>query len=259
MSMYSERKRNLFPILMALVLTGGMWVGMASAEEASTDVAWTQWGGHDQAFKADSENLAGKWGENGPAEIWSRDLGEGYSAILFEHGKLYTMYRADEKEVVISLDASSGKTLWTHTYDSSPSEGHVNQFGRGPRGTPLIVGDTIYTIGVAGMMHALDKKTGKVQWKHDLWGDFDGSFLNHGYSSSPMAYEDMVVVLVGGEGQSVIAFDQKDGSVKWKGGDFGNSYSTPKIYEVGGKPLLITFMAAELVGMERATPARPLA
>lgn len=241
------------PILLLASFFAFIVAGATVAEEAETDIAWTQWGGKNQAFKADSKGLAPSWGENGPAELWSRDLGEGYSAILYEDGKLYTQYRADEKESVTSLDAATGKTLWTHTYLSSPAEGHVDQFGRGPRSTPLIVGDTIYTIGVSGIMHALHKKTGEPKWQHDLWKDFEGTFLNHGYSSSPIHYDGKIIVLVGGEGHAIVALDPKDGSVQWKSGDFANSYSTPKVIEVGGKPLLVTFMAAELVGLDPDT------
>lgn len=237
-----------FSALLACLVAVVAW-----AEEAEPDRVWTQWGGANQAFEAPSGELADSWGEDGPEEIWSRELGEGYSAILVEDAKLYTMYRADEKEVVASLDAATGKTLWTHSYESDPHEQHVNQFGRGPRGTPLLVGDTIYTIGISGVMHALDKATGEPKWKHDLWTDFGGSFLNHGYSSSPIAYRDTVIVLVGGENSSVVAFDRKDGTVRWKSGSFGNSYSTPRLFDVGGKPLLVTFMAAELVGMDPDT------
>ena len=219
------------------------------ADDSTSAPAWTQWGGAQQDFKAPSEGLAASWGEEGPSKLWSRELGEGYSAILVEGGKLYTMYRADEKEIVISLDADTGKTIWESPYDGSPVEGHVDQFGRGPRATPLIVGDTLFTIGVAGHMHALDKKTGEVKWKKNLWQEFGGNFLNHGYSSSPIAHGDSIIALVGGEGKSLVAFAQKDGAVQWQAQSFGNSYSTPQIYDVAGKPHLITFMEKQVVGL----------
>ncbi len=211
---------------------------------------WTQWGGPGQEFQAASRGLATEWPEEGPPKLWSRELGDGYSAILAEAGKLYTMYRTDEKEAVISLDAATGETLWEHRYDHSPHEGHVAQFGEGPRSTPLISGNRIYTIGVAGKMHCLNKKNGKVVWSHDLWEEFGGTILNHGYSSSPIEYGNNIITLVGGEGHGIVAFDKKTGEVAWKNQDFENSYSTPRILEVDGQKQLVVFMATELIAVD---------
>ena len=227
----------------------------SDTKSSRTQGSWTQWGGKDHAFKAESGGLKDTWPETGPPKLWERDLGEGYSAILVEDGKLYTQYRIEEKEAVAALDATSGKTIWETRYEASPAEGHVDQFGRGPRSTPLLVGDQLFTIGVSGVMNCLDKKTGKIQWSKDLWNDMGGSVLNHGYSSSPIAYKDQVIVLVGGEGHSIASLNRKDGSVKWKSLDFKNSYSTPKIFDIGGKPHLITFMAHQIIGMDPDTGA----
>lgn len=214
--------------------------------------SWLQWGGPTRDFQAPAAELADSWPDEGPKKLWSRALGEGYSAVLAEGDRLYTMYRTEGKEAVIAIDAKNGKTVWEHSYDSSPTEGHVTQFGEGPRATPLIVGDRIYTIGISGVMHSLNKKDGTVAWKHDLWKDFGGSFLNHGYSSSPIEYGDTVIALVGGEGASLMAFNKSDGSVAWKSLSFKNSYSAPQILEVDGQEQLITYMADELIGVNPA-------
>ena len=99
-------------------------------------------------------------------------------------------------------------------------------------------------------MHCLDAASGKVHWSHDLWDEFEGTFLNHGYSSSPMAYKDTIIVMVGGEGHALIALNKKDGAVAWKKQDYGNSYSTPKVINVDGEDQLVCFMANELVGLD---------
>ncbi len=212
---------------------------------------WPQWGGRNMDFKADATGLANSWPEAGPKQLWKRDLGDGYSSVVVDGGRLYTMYRSadDGHEIVIALDAASGKTIWEHKYDSSPSDGHVNQFGRGPRATPLIIGDRIFTIGVSGKMHCLNKADGKPHWAHELWGDFGGNVLQHGYSSSPIGYKDTVIVLVGGKDASLIAFDQSSGSVVWKQQTIENGYSTPILIDIDGKTQLVTFMKSELVGI----------
>lgn len=231
------------------VLLAGLFA-MVGGCETTEGGEWLRWGGSGQDFIADSVGLASQWPEKGPRRLWTRELGDGYSSILVDRGRLYTMYRTDGQEAVICVDARNGKTIWEHRYAESPREGHVSQFGDGPRATPLICGSRVYTIGVAGLMHCLDKRTGRVLWSHDLWTEFDGNVRQHGYASSPVEYKDTVIALVGGAGQSIIAFDQKDGSVRWKNLSFKNSYSSPKIYHVGGRDELITFMEEEVIGVD---------
>ncbi|MFQ5718373.1 MAG: PQQ-binding-like beta-propeller repeat protein [Acidobacteriota bacterium] len=217
---------------------------------ADPEAVWNQYGGPHQDFVAPAGELASAWPAEGPRTIWSRPLGDGYSAIVVQSGRVFTMYRAGEQESIICMNASTGKTVWEYRYDSAPRPGHAHRFGDGPRSTPLLDGGRIYTIGVAGVMHALDRETGDVIWSHDLWTEFDGNVLPHGYASSPIAYGDTIITLVGGTNASIVAFDKKDGAVAWKALNFENSYSTPRILKIGGTDQLVTFMATELIGVD---------
>ena len=163
------------------------------------------------------------------------------------------MYRSGEREVVICLNAASGKTMWEYPYASQPAKGHLPEYGNGPNATPLLTGDRLYTIGVAGVMHCLDSRTGKVLWKHDLWEEFEGNLIVFGYSSSPIAYKNSVIALVGGKNASIVAFDKKDGHVLWKNLDFKNSFSTPLIMKIHGEDQLVTFMTTEVIGVDPDT------
>ena len=217
---------------------------------ADAGAQWKQWAGKKQNFKVKSEGLALEWPEKGPRKLWSHELGEGYSGIVVDKGRLYTMYRGEGEEVIVALDSDSGDVVWERSYEMPVHPRHEKTFNAGPRSTPLISGSRLYSIGCSGKMHCLNAKTGKVYWSHDLWEDFEGSFLNHGYSSSPFAYKKTVIVMVGGEGHSLIAFDKKTGDVVWKKQDFGNSYSTPKLINVDGQDQLLCFMAQELVAID---------
>ncbi|MEM9558651.1 MAG: PQQ-binding-like beta-propeller repeat protein [Acidobacteriota bacterium] len=221
-------------------------------ESSRRGEAWLQWGGPNKDFRATSGTLAGGWPESGPPVLWERDLGAGYSTIVAEDGRLYTMYRSDDDtaEVIVALSAANGATLWEHRIETSPADGHVDQFGRGPRSTPLLVGDRLFTVGISGVFTALDKTTGKVLWSRDLWNEFDATFLNHGYSSSPVAYGDDLLVLVGGEDSTLVALDQAKGTIEWKSLGFANSYATPQLLEVDGELQLITFVAEGLIGVD---------
>lgn len=233
----------------SLTLVGILMVFVSiSCTDASAQ--WPQFGGPDQSFKASSSGLAKQWPEDGPKELWSRDLGEGYSTILVDGGRLFTMYRSEEKERVICLDAATGKTLWEHAYESAPREGHGDQFGRGPRATPLLTGGKLYTIGVSGMMYCLDAQSGSVLWSKDFRGDLGDHIRFGGYSSSPIEYKDTIILLPGTKGKALVALNKSDGAIVWKNLDFENGYSTPRIMEIHGEDQLVTFMASEVIGAD---------
>jgi outer membrane protein assembly factor BamB len=210
---------------------------------------WLQWGGPGRNFISDSKGLADSWPASGPTRLWSRTLGEGHSTILAEKGKLYTMYRKGEQEVIVSLEADSGKTIWEYSYDA-PTKAMDYSEGFGPHSTPLISGDVLYAVGALGSFHALDKRTGKVLWSHELWQQMGGRKLDRGYACSPIEYKNTIILQVGGPGQAVVAFNKNDGSIAWKKQDFMVSFSSPLLIDVDGQQQLVVFGAEQIVGLD---------
>lgn len=153
-------------------LAMSLWLGLTAITSTEVRAQWTQYGGPGQAFAASSKGLARTWPADGPPKLWHRDLGEGYSSVLADAGRLYTMYRAASMERVICLDAKTGKTLWEHAYQSGPQRGHYAKFGNGPESTPLLTDGKLYTIGVGGAMHCLEADTGGVLWTKDFASAF---------------------------------------------------------------------------------------
>src|SRR4030095_16683897 len=123
------------------------------------------------------------------------------------------------------------------------------EFGNGPHATPALAGDLLFTVGLVGKMQALDKQNGNVVWSHDLWKEYGGTKMDRGYSCSPLAWKNTVIVTVGGAGQSLMAFDQKTGAVVWKKQDFKLSPSTPTIINVDGQDQLLIALGDHIVGM----------
>src|SRR5579862_759372 len=78
---------------------------------------WPGFGGPTGDFQAAPDAVL-KWPENGPRKLWQRDLGDGYSSIVADGDALYTMYRRGEQEVVVSLSARDGHTIWEYVYDA---------------------------------------------------------------------------------------------------------------------------------------------
>jgi outer membrane protein assembly factor BamB len=217
---------------------------------ANDPPAWPQWGGPARDFKPDAKKLANRWPASGPRKLWVRPLGLGHSSIVADGGRLYTMYRKGEREHVICLDARSGKSLWEHSYDAPLYPKMDISYGSGPHSTPVVSGGSVCSIGMTGKLFCLDKTTGKEIWGRDLWGDLGGTVINVGYSSSPVAYKDKIIVQVGGAGHSLIAFNRADGSMAWKAHDFRNSSSSPILINVDGQEQLVAFMHSEVVGLD---------
>ncbi len=221
-----------------------------TARAAEPDAAdWPHWGGPERSFKTDSTGLLDSWPEGGPPRLWSRPLGEGYSAIVERGGVLYTLYRQEEREIVIALSAATGETQWEFGYDS-PTEGYRFDRGAGPHATPAIAGDRLFTVGSTTVLNALSRADGSRLWSHDLTADFDSSFRHRGYATSPLVYDDLVLVPVGGKGRTLVAFRQQDGSEVWRGGDEDIAYASPTLIEVEGQEQLVAFVSDNIVGLD---------
>jgi outer membrane protein assembly factor BamB len=220
---------------------------LAQTAKPSPAPQWTQWGGPNRNFQTTATGLK-TWPATGPKVVWKRPLGEGYSSPSVENNVLYTMYGRPREEVVLAADARTGKTLWEQT-NPMTFRSEAPEQGNGPYATPLIVGDRVFTAGVAGRLQCFDKKSGKVLWTQQLWDDHGGSRLMYGYSSSPIAFRDLAIVPVGGKGKSVMAFKQADGSVAWAKGDLGNVYSSPILIDVDGLEQLVSLMDGALIAV----------
>jgi outer membrane protein assembly factor BamB len=243
---------------------GGALAGCLAGATAAQTLDWPQWGGPNRDFQAPSRGLAASWPASGPKELWSRPLGEGYSAIAAESGVLYTQYRpvkgmlgalagkftGSSPEIVAALDAASGRTLWEHVYEAPVHPKMDVEYGPGPHATPLVAGGMVFAVGSTGKLHALEKKTGRLVWAKDLWKDLGGQVQGRGYSSSPLAVGDDVVVTVGGRGQALMAFKQKDGQLAWKNHSFDLSPASPMLINVDGQEQLVLFHAEGVAGVD---------
>jgi outer membrane protein assembly factor BamB len=218
-------------------------------QRGSQGVPWTQWGGPHRNFQTEASGLQDTWPAAGPRVIWKRSLGEGYASPAVEDGVLYTMYGKPREEVVFAASAETGKTLWEQSNPMTFQSDAALEMGNGPYSSPLIVGNRLFTTGVAGRLQCLDKKAGKLLWAQELWTAHQGSRLMYGYASSPIAFRETVIVPVGGPGKSVMAFHQADGKVAWAKNDFGNVYSSPVLINVGGLEQLAVLMDGAMLAV----------
>jgi len=226
--------------------------------DAGRDFSWRQWGGPDGDFKVDAGDLADSWPPGGPPIIWERALGRGYSGIVYHRGVLFTIYRENGDDVVVALRGDNGATIWESRYPFKSYAGNDHQYGSGPNATPLILEDRVITLGFGGTLNALDLRTGRPLWSLNLVSDLGGQVLDFGNSSSPIRYEETVIVLLGGSTQAVAALDPDDGAVVWRSGPGRISYGTPMVIHVDGQDQLVYQSEDEIIGLDRrgcgATP-----
>ncbi|MCY4658417.1 MAG: PQQ-like beta-propeller repeat protein [Acidobacteria bacterium] len=253
--------RRSFALFVTCLLPLGLASGVhaqtrpaATAAQHEGADAWRQLGGPHRNFRVDSAAVATAWGAGGPTRLWSRPLGEGYSSILADGDLLVTMYRRDDDEVIIALDAATGATRWEYAY-AAPlvHNGYfdvwLNSAGPGPYSTPLIAGDTVFAVGVDGRLHALDKRTGELRWAHDLVAAFEIAEYN-AFASSPIAYGRTVILPLGGSGNGVVAFDRETGATLWRSPALDLAPGSPVLIEVDGQDQLVVVGQQELVGLD---------
>jgi outer membrane protein assembly factor BamB len=207
---------------------------------------WLVWGGKNRDFIVNTSGLADSWPASGPKKLWTRPLGDGYSAIAVEGGVLYTAFRRGVNDVITALDAATGKTLWEYAYVNLFTNDFSEKVGPGPYAMPQVIGDRVVAASATGKIHSLDKKTGKPVWSHDLFSEFHATHLIYGYSSHALPYKDTLIFAAGGSGDGVIALRQSDGALVWKALQFTNSYSSPLLINVDGQTQVV-FLAAKTV------------
>jgi outer membrane protein assembly factor BamB len=208
---------------------------------------WLTWGGPKRDFITTSRGLADKWTGGVPKKLWTRPLGDGYSPIAVEAGRLYTGYRRGSQDVITALDAATGKTIWEHVYENR-FENQWNEVAPGPYAMPQVIGDRILSVSGTGKVFSLDKQTGKPVWSADIYRDFGGTRLGFGYSCHALPYKDYLIFLAGGRGSAVVALRQRDGTPVWKSLSFDNAHSSPLLIDVDGQPQVVALLSNQVMG-----------
>jgi len=238
-------------MITTLPLCALLALAQSAAEDPASD--WTGWGGPGaDFFVRDAPPLVEDWGEAGPKVLWKRELGEGYASILHRDGVLYTVYREEDVEIVVALDAATGETLWDQVEPAGRYPDMTPQFGEGPNSTPLILGERLVHSDIAGSLRCLDVATGEPLWTVDLHAEYGRGqrMEEYGYSGIHLDYEGKLIVLVGGDRHGVVALDPKDGSLVWGSEPFRISYAPPALLPIRGDVQLIVFSPTEVLGLD---------
>lgn len=230
-----------------------MFAGMAAfAITVSSAMAgafdWPQWRGPDRDDVSKEKGLLKSWPEGGPKRVWHYDqAGFGFAGFAIADGKLFTMGACGEEELLIALDAGTGKELWT----TRMGDLLVNNWGDGPRGTPTVDGNRVYAMDGNGDLICADAGSGKSIWTASMQG-LGGKRPGWGYCESVLVDGGMAVCTPGGKNGAVAAFDKTNGKLIWQSKDFteGAQYSSILPIDFAGKRQYVQLTMKALVGLD---------
>jgi len=119
--------------------------------------------------------------------------------------------------LLLCLDATSGKLLWTRELDAG---NRLWRKGNNTSPSPVTDGERVWALTGNGTLAALDLD-GELFWDRNLQAEFGAFGLNWGYASSPLLVDGMLVVQVlhgtnTDEPSYLIAVDGATGATLWK-------------------------------------------
>lgn len=212
---------------------------------------WPQWRGPDRTNIARETGLLKSWPPEGaPLEWKAVGIGTGPMSLSVAGGRIFTQGYRDEREYLHSLEAASGRILWSSLVGpgikSAPGMDWLSQR------TPTIDGDRVYAFGVKGDLVCFEAKTGKEVWRKNYPKDFDGKSGPWGFCDFPLVDGDKLICTPGGAQATMVALNKHSGEVVWKCAlpqtDRG-TYGGIVLTEIGGSRLYIQQLEHGVVGV----------
>jgi outer membrane protein assembly factor BamB len=232
-----------------------VWIGLAllaifviplSAQQPASD--WTQWRGPNRDGVAPAPSDARAWPDK-LNQKWKVEVGLGYATPLVVGNRIYQFARKGEREVMMGIDADSGKVLWETGYEAKFTMMSATvQHGPGPKATPVFSNGRLYSIGMTGIVTAFDAASGKQLWQKP-GSSLMPMFTTHSFS--PIIDRGLVIFHLGGHDEGAItAFDANSGDVRWSWKGDGPGYGSPVVAEFGGTRQIVTITQSKLVGVD---------
>jgi outer membrane protein assembly factor BamB len=180
-----------------------------------------------------------------PPLVWEFPKGTGYATPSIASGRLVFLHRLGDEEIVECLHPETGMRRWTFRYATVFEDRYG--YNNGPRSSPIIDGERVYTLGAEGKLHCFDLETGRLAWARDLRAEYKVPQDFFGTASTPLVQGPLLVVNVGAPGGPTVAgFDKSTGKEVWRAGTkWGASYASPVPAVVRGKPRVLVFAGGE--------------
>ena len=213
---------------------------------------WTQWRGPGRDGFVAEKNAPANWPEK-LDRVWRVEIGEGYSSPVVSAGRAFVHSRRDPQEIVTAINLADGKVLWEQKYEAGFKKNqYAVEMAKGPHATPLVIGNTVITLGVTGMLNAWDVRTGQRMWTRDFSQLIDTSKLFCGTAASPLPVTGRVVVQVGSDihGGKILGLDPATGATQWEWTGLGPGYASPVVVDIKGQSQIVGLTEGSIVGLD---------
>lgn len=221
---------------------------------------WPEWRGRGRRGVWNETGLLDKFPASGLKFVWRTPIRGGYAGPSVADGRVFVtdFTRGDGAagaERALCLDEKTGRILWTREW---PADYARLSYNCGPRATPTVDGDRVYTLGSMGALHCLDVKTGGVVWKKDFVADFDTRVPIWGMAGAPLVDGNRLICVVGGRPDAkVVAFDKRTGKELWRtlAADSEPGYGQPILIAAGETRQLVIWHAGAVSALAPETGA----
>ncbi len=259
----TNKVKTMFTICRVLNVLMAMYVLPALVVSADD---WPQWLGPNLDSNYREEGVLSVIPEQGLEVLWRTPIAGGYAgpAVAGDHVFVtdYVRKSGEAKndpgirnelqgtEQVHCLNRTTGKILWTHSYDCP----YKISYPAGPRATPTVDGDRVYTLGAEGHLFCLNTNNGDVIWSKQFQKDYQATAPIWGFCAHPLIDGDTLYCVVGGDGSVAVAFDKMTGEEKWRALSASEQgYCPPTIIEAAGVRQLLIWDADNLSALNPKT------
>ena len=223
-------------------------IGEASATPPTAGklANWPGFRGADRSGVIRGVHIETDWSSAPPIVLWRRNVGPGWSSFAISGDLFYTQEQRGSDEIVSAHRVSTGAPVWRH---ADPVRFEEAMGGPGPRATPTVAGNRVFTFGATGLLNALDAANGTVLWSRNTVTDLDAATPMWGFAGSPLVVDDLVIIAAGGQ---LAAYALATGERRWMGPSGGDGYSSPHATTIDGVAQIVLTSASGTVGVAPA-------
>lgn len=201
---------------------------------------WTNWRGPNSEGKSLSKGIKTDW-SGGLVKLWNVNYlcqdksTASWASSVVQGNRLIVPGRDKKNDLVFCINADNGELVWTGSYQAETASSH----GPGSRATPFIDNDRVYTFGRSGDLVCWQLEDGKMLWRKNV-KEIGGVEPSWGFSSSPLVFEDKVIVQGGGKAL-VVAYDKVTGEVHWKSMEGEAGYAATITMNIENESMLLVY------------------